>query len=805
MASPAPLAPAMRFGAFELNAASGELRKAGILLKIHPQPLRVLMMLLDRPGQIVTREEIRRCLWGENTFVDFELGINFCVRQIRAALADDAKSPQYIQTLPRRGYCFIAAVTPLDVAKSVAFSDVPIAVEPLKSDAETGEPRSAGDSIHALPFPFPAIRLGAWASGGAMALIFALSVLTIVIAVSIFYFYGKPKGSPKDTVVLAEFTNTTGDPVFDDTLRQGLAAQLEQSPYLHIISEEQILQTLPLMGQSSDARLTPQVALQLCRRTSSTALLEGSIARIGNQYVLGLQLVNCATGDSIADEQVTAESTGQVLGALASAATKARTKLGESRDTLERFNTPIEQVTTPSLPALQAYSLGRDRIRNDDDLAAIPFLQHAIQLDPNFAMAYASLGLIYISTGKENPGVENMLKAYELRSRVSERERFYIESHYYDSVLVDLEKTRQTYELWEQIYPRDEVPHLNLGASVYYWLGQYEKGLGELRTELLLNPTKKAAIVGTVSEYLALNHFAEAQSAAQQALAKYPDYAALRLSVYDLGFLQNDAAGMKQQVSWSTGKAWSEAAMLNQEANTAAYFGRLGEARELSRRAIASATRDGAKESAADYQSSQTLREALVGNLNESRSRAIEGLKLSGGRYVPLRNAMTLIRTGETAKALTVPEQLGKQFPDDTIVQLIWLPMIYAQAALSHNDPSKAIETLQVSTPVEFGTSWPDTFIPSLCTAYLRGEAFLAAGRGSEAVAEFQKILEHRGVVKNDLIGALAHLQLGRAYAKQGDTTKAKTAYQDFLTLWKDADPNVPALVAARAEYAKLQ
>jgi len=805
MASPAPVPSVIRFGAFELDAASGELRKSGISLKIHPQPFRMLTLLVEQPGQIVTREEIRRCLWGDNTFVDFELGINFCVKQIRTALADDAENPRYIQTLPRRGYRFIAEVALPDAEKPAASHVAPIVGESADALAGNGGGAPSRHSIHVLPPHLPGARVATGAKWRSGARIIALPVLAILIAATIFYFRGKPKAARQDTVVLADFTNTTGDPVFDGTLRQGLAVQLEQSPYLHIISEEQTQQTLALMGQPAESRLAPQIALQLCRRTGSTALLQGSIASIASQYVLGLQLVNCATGESIAEEQVTAESKGQVLGALALAATKARTKLGESRDTLERFNSPIEQVTTPSLAALQAYSLGRARIRNDEDLAAVPFLEHAIQLDPNFAMAYASLGLIYMGTGNENAGVENMRKAYELRSRVSERERLYIESHYYDVVLVDLEKTRQTYELWEQIYPQDEVPHSNLGGSIYPWLGQYEKGLGELRVELELNPTKKAANAQQVNEYLALNRFEEARSAAQQALAKYPDYDRLRLSLYDLGFLQNDLEAMKQQIVWSTGKPSVEAGMLDQEANTAAYFGRMGQAREFSRRAIASAKHSDTMESAVDYESSQAFREALVANMREARTGATEALKLSGDRYAPLRNAMALVRARESAKALAVADQSAKQFSGDTIVQMIWLPMIHAQAALNLNDPSKAIEILQVSTPYELGTSRPYTFMPSLCTAHLRGEAFLAANRGSEAAGEFQKILDHRGIVKNDLIGALAHLQLGRAYAMQGDLVKARAAYQDFLTLWKDADPDVRILAAAKSEYAKLK
>jgi DNA-binding winged helix-turn-helix (wHTH) protein/tetratricopeptide (TPR) repeat protein len=808
MASSVPTPLVIRFGAFELDAASGELRRAGISLKIHPQPFRVLTLLVERPGQIVTRDEIQHCLWGDNTFVDYERGINFCVNQIRGTLGDNADTPRYIETLPRRGYRFIATIAPFDAANSpisnTVFSAIPITAEPPKPEATTGSGPTFPRDTHLLPSSLPVADIAARPKWGLRALMIALPVLAILIA-AVFYFYGKPKVVQKDTVVLADFTNTTGDPVFDGTLRQGLAAQLEQSPYLHIISDEQIQQTLPLMEQRSDARLTPQIALQVCRRSGSTALLQGSIASVGNQYVLGLQLVNCASGEFIAEEQVTAKSKGEVLDALALASTKARTKLGESRDTLERFNTPIEQVTTPSLAALQAYSLGRARIRNDEDLAAVPFLQHAIQLDPNFAMAYASLGLIYVGTGNEKSGLENMLKAYELRSRVSERERFYIASHYYDVVLMDLEKARQSYELWEQIYPRDEIPHLNLGASVYYWLGQYEKGLGELRVQLQLNPTKKAALAQVVNEFTALNRFAEAQSAAQQAFAKYPDYRPIRLSLYELAFLQNDPEGMKRQVVWSTDRPMAEAWMLNLEAGTAAYFGRLRQAHQFSRLATASAERDNTKDSAAEYGSTQAFREALVGNLSESSRQATKGLKLSGNRYVPLRNAMTLVRAHETARALNVADELGKQFPDDTVVQLIWLPMIRAQAALNANDPAKAIEILQRSTPFELGTSRPETFMPTLLPVYLRGEAFLASKRGSEAAVEFHKILDHRGIVKNDLIGALAQLQLGRAYAMQADLLKARAAYQDFFALWKDADPDIPILIAAKVEYAKLK
>ena len=603
----------------------------------------------------------------------------------------------------------------------------------------------------------------------------------------------------KDTIVLADFTNTTGDPVFDGTLRLGLAVQLEQSPFLSLISEGRVQQTLRLMGQPPDARLAPKIAQQLCQRTGSAALLDGSIAKLGSQYVLGLKAVNCRTGDSLAEEQVTADGKEQVLKALADAATRLRTKLGESLGTVEKFNTPVEQVTTPSLEALHAYSLGRTVIEKEDFIAAVPFFQRAINIDPNFAMAYASLGIAY-SSQSEKDSRGYFRKAYELRERVSERERFYIEAHYQDYVAGDLEKTRQIYELWTQTYPRDALAYYVL-SSIYRNLGQHDKALTEAGENLRLQPGDCGSHAILVAAYINLNRLDEARVTAEEAQVRKLDCFFLRFFLYNLAFLQNDPARMAQQVEAAAGKPFEDY-LWRAEADTAAYSGRLRQAREFSRRAIAAAERAVGKNQAAWHETEAATREALFGNAAEARQWATAALALSTGRDVQYGAALALALAGATGRAQALADDLGKQFPEDTLVRFNFLPTLHAQLALTRADVSKAIDALQAAGPYELGDMQGNN--PLYCI-YVRGKAYLAAREGSKAVAEFQKILDHRGVVVNEPIAALAHLGLARAYVLQGDTVKARTKYQDFLTLWKEADPDIPVLRAAKAEYTKLQ
>ena len=609
-----------------------------------------------------------------------------------------------------------------------------------------------------------------------------------------------------DTIVLASFTNKTGDPVFDETLRQGLAAQLQQSPFLSLISEQRIQQELRLMGIPLESKLTPKMASDLCQRLGSKVYLGGSISNIGNQYVVGVSAVNCQTGDSVAQEQVTANGKEGVLGALGTASTKLREELGESLKTIQKLDTPIEQASTPSLEALQAYSLGRRNLTvKADYTAAIPLLERSIQLDPNFAMAYAILGTTYRNLGEKSLAAENAGKAYALRSRVSEWEKFYIESHYYDFGTGDLEKASKVYELWAQIYPREGVAPTNLGV-IFQTLGQHEKALSEFREVMQISAPDSLSYSNLVVGYVTSKRLDDAKAAGAEAIAKNFDSSALRISLYDLAFLKSDVPGMADQVSWAMGKPGKESVMLGLEAATAAYQGKLRIARDLWRQESSSAQRAGDQEMTADCEASAALVEALYGNASEAKQRAASSLATMNGRDAQYVAALSLALVGDSARAKSLADDLDKHFADDTVVRFNYSPTVHAQLALNvPGNGAKAVEALTVTSPYELGIPGSNTLRTNLYPVYVRGEALLASHQGSAAVAEFQKILDWSGVVLNEPIGALARLGLARSYAQAGDIAKSRTAYNDFFTLWKDADPDVPVLLQAKSEYAKLQ
>ncbi len=626
----------------------------------------------------------------------------------------------------------------------------------------------------------------------------AIAVVALAVG-SYLYFHRTQKLTDKDTIVLADFTNTTGDPVFDGTLRQGLSVQLEQSPFLSIIPDQQIQQTLKMMDQKPDVKLTPEIARELCQRTGSAAVLQGSIASLGSQYVLGIQATNCHTGDALAEEQATADNKEQALKALGGAVTKLRAKLGESLTSLQKFDTPIEQATTPSLEALQAYSAGRKTmVGKGDSAAAAPFFRRATQLDPKFAMAYAALGNAYSNLAEMGLAADNIRKSYELRGSVSDREKFYIESHYFHFVTGDLEKARRVYEIWAQTYPRDVGPLTNL-AVIDSFLGNYEKSLAMATEAVRLSPEDSQNYANLVDAYIFLNRLDQARTAATEAQSKNLDSPDLRIYLYMVAFLQNDAAGMRQQVAWSAGQPGVEDALLANEADTAAYTGNLDRAREFSRRASTSAQLAEEKETAAGYEVSAALREALLGNIREARKLSEAALTLSRDRDTQYGAALALVFAGDDSRGKKLANRFADKFPEDTAVQFCYLPTVDALLALRRGDSSKAVEALSLAAPYELGVA------SRLYPAYVRGLVYLAAHQGSNAASEFQKILDHHGVIINEPIGALAHLEIGRAYAMQGDTAKAKMAYQDFLTLWKDADPDIPVLIAAKSEYTKLK
>jgi Tfp pilus assembly protein PilF len=634
----------------------------------------------------------------------------------------------------------------------------------------------------------------------------AVIAVVAVAAGGYFYFHRTPKLADKDTIVLADFTNTTGDTVFDGTLRQGLSVQLEQSPFLSIISDQQIQQTLQMMGQKPGAKVTPEIARELCQRAGSAAVLDGSIAQIGTQYLLTLKAVNCSSGESLASTEAQASDKSHVLDSLGKAASGIRNKLGESHSTVQKFDTPLEQVTTPSLEALQAYGLGSKKDYEGEPTAGLPFFQRAVQLDPNFALAYIGLGFDYAGIGEQTLAVENFKKAYDLRGHVSEREKLDIESAYYWIAIGDLKKARQANEVFKQTYLRDAWPPNDL-SFIYAQMGEYQKALAEAQEARRRDPTSGRFYATLAFAYLNLNRFDEAQTTAEEGQAKNLDSPELRFTLYMLAFLKNDAAEMAQQVAWSARKLAVEDVLLVNEADTAAYSGRLKEAREFSRRAMDSAERSGEKETATTYSAASGLREALFGNADEARRRATFAVGHTAGRDVQYSAALALAYAGDEGRAQALTDDLGKRFPEDTIVQFNYLPTLRAKLAVSRGNISEAIESLRTAAPYELGVQSGHAVYgwTALYPVFVRGEAYLAAHQSNEAAAEFQKILDHRGVVTNEPVGALAHLGLARSYAMQGDTAKAKAAYQDFLTLWTDAEPDIPVLIAAKLEYAKLK
>jgi serine/threonine protein kinase/tetratricopeptide (TPR) repeat protein len=619
----------------------------------------------------------------------------------------------------------------------------------------------------------------------------------------LFFSYKTHALTDKDTIVLADFTNATGDTDFDSTLRQGLSVQLEQSPFLSIISDQQVQQTLQMMSQKPDAKLTPEIARELCQRTASAAVLEGSIAQIGTPYLLTVKAVNCSDGETLASTEAQASDKDHVLDALGKTASEMRNKLGESLSTVQKFDTPLDEATTPSLEALKAFSSGRVAASPP---VAISFLKRAVELDPNFAVAYAWLGIWHTSIGEPSIAADYTRKAYELRDRASEPEKYLISAIYYKEVTGNLEKAEQSCKLWMQAYPRADMAHIYLAGAIYPAIGRYDGVLSEAREANRLKPDYPVPYVFLVDGYMALNRFDEANSTYRQALERKLYHHSNNAFLYHLAFLQNDLAGMQQQVKQSEGQAGIEDTLLAYEADTAAHYGRLRESEDLTRRAMESAERAGEKEKAASFSATSGLREGLFGNAVEARRRASLAVARSSGVDVQYASALALAYAGDTGRAQGLTEELNKRFPEATTVQFNYLPTVRAKLALDRGDPSAALEMLRAALPYELGqTTFSGEYAwNGLYPVLVRGEAYLSAHQGSNAAAEFQKILDHRGIVWNSPIGALAHLQLGRAFVMQGDTAKAKGAYQDFLTLWKDADPDIPILKEAKAEYAKL-
>ena len=691
-------------------------------------------------------------------------------------------------------------------------SDIRAELERLKRDTETGRAVAVSGAGSGVRKARPDQGKKLWKIAVPAVLIVAVS-----IAAGLYYRSRRAKAlTEKDTIVLADFANSTGDPVFDDTLKTALSISLTQSPFLNVLSDNEVTATLKQMSRPPDTKLTPDVARELCQRANSMAYIAGSIASLGSEYVLSLKAVNCQSGDQLAQEQVTAPAKEKVLDVVGEAASKLRGELGESLVTVQKFDVPLEQATTPSLEALKAFSLGNKVANDKGTLAALPYHLRAIELDPNFAYAYAAVGADYYPLGEMGRASEYFTKAFELREHSSEQDKLYIAALYYENVTGELEKAAQTNQERIADYPRSYGGYNDLG-NLLQKQGLYEKAADAYRESLRLSPGDDVGpYTNLVINSVALQHFDEARQIIQRAEVRRLDSLGLHTSLYGMAFLEADSLSMAKEQQWFIGKP-EENWGFGLASDTEAYAGHLEKARELTIQSIESAIHADSRESAALWQESAALREAGFGNAAEAKQAAAEALKVAPtSQGVEVEAALAFAMAGDTAQAESLAQDLNKRFPLDTQMQSLWLPSIRGQLALNHKNPADALSHFsQVSAPLELGIIQFAASDSCLYPTYIRGEAYLAAEQGKKAAGEFQKIIDHSGIVGNCWTGALVRLGVARANALQARTSqggdadaarvRALAAYKDFLTLWKDADPDIPILRQAHAEYAKLQ
>ncbi|HLK67469.1 MAG TPA: winged helix-turn-helix domain-containing protein [Bryobacteraceae bacterium] len=770
------------FGPFRVDPGQRLLLRENQPVALQPKAFDTLLALVQNSQRVLLKEDLMKAIWPD-TFVE-ESNLTQNIFVLRKILGETPGKRRYIVTVPGRGYRFVQEVRSIPEEEA----EEEILVEShtrsrllIEEEDEPPAPATRGR-----------FRLMTWN----VALPAAAAVLAMA-AGGLWLVPRGPRFTAKDTVVLAGFANSTGDPVFDGTLRRGLAAQLEQSPFLNLLSDQRVAQTLLRMARPKDTFVTPELGREICQRSGGTAVLDGAIAQVGSRYLLTLKATECGTGETLATAASQAIDKSHVLDAMGRVASEIRSKLGESMLSVKKYDVPPENVTTASLEALDAYSLGyQAMVIKGDGNVAIPLFQRAIDLDPNIAMAYARLGTCYFNGGQAARAAEDLQKAYDLRERVSEREKFYIAAHHADIVTGDLEAARKVYELWAQIYPRDDVPLGNLGV-INDFLGDYEKSLAAYRSALTLNPGSGQQVANVAKGLLRLNRLDEAKATMQAWQSSHPE-AAFHAEFYTIDFLDRDVQGMEREAAAVMGEP-GEDFMLFLKSDTAAYGGHFREARDLTRRAAESARRIGNHEAALAYQAAAALREALAGNLALARQEAHAALAASRDKQIVNWSASALGLAGDRAQAAQLASSLAREFPENTFVQFTCVPAIQAAAAL-RNDPRRALETLSVSARYELGQNALLRLVP----VYLRGEAYLGTRQGVAAAAEFQKIIDHRGLVANEPIGSLAYLGLGRASALAGYTSQARSAYQEFLSLWKDADSDVPILREAKAEYTKL-
>jgi eukaryotic-like serine/threonine-protein kinase len=765
------------FGPFRVDAQRELLFRSGEPVALTTKTFRILMVLIRHGNEVVTKDDLMKTVWPD-TFVG-EDNLSRHIFMLRKVLGESPQDHRYILTVPGQGYRLaenVHAITEHEIdILAASHSKVHVQVEQTKQ--------------------------WGWIS---LAVILLLALAAGAYQV---FRHSPARLTAKDTVVLADFANSTGDPVFEDTLRQGMAVQLAQSPFLSLISEQRIAKTLRLMGREADAPLTPDTAREICERTGSAAVLEGSIANLGSQYVVGLRAVHCGTGDLLDAEQAQAARKEDVLSALSQIAVKFRTRVGESLTTVEQHSTPLAEATTDSLDALKAYSAGLKVGFSNNLEAGVPYLKQAVAIDPDFAMAHGQLGIFYEDLGESLLATISITRAYQLRGRTSDRERLFITTLYQRQATGNLEDARRTCEQWTHSYPRDNAPHGLLSGFIYQGLGQFQKSIDEARNAISLDQGFAPAYVNLAFSYIFLNRPADAERAIQQASERQLDIPELVLMRYHIAFLRHSVAGMDREAALAVGNAGIEDWMSHAQALVLARSGQLRQARKMSDRAIVLAQQAGQKDRAATYEAGAAVSEALFGNSSEARRRSMAALALSNSRDVEYAAAFALGLSSDSSRAQALANDLQDRFPEDTSVKYNYLPALRGLFALQRGDAANAIEQSLVLYPHELAVTHStfSAFFGTFYPAMIRGEAYLASHQGAEAAVEFHRILSLQGILLGDPVGAVAQLQLAKAFAMQGDTAKARQAYQDFLALWKDADPDIPIFKQANAEYAKLQ
>jgi DNA-binding winged helix-turn-helix (wHTH) protein/tetratricopeptide (TPR) repeat protein len=786
------------FGPFRMDPDKQVLLRDGQLIAVTPKAFETLLVLVRRGREVVSKEELLKEIWPDS-FVE-EANLSQHIFKLRKALGDTLEGDRYIVTLPGRGYRFAVPVRTITEGGEVLIAQMrsraEIVIEEQVQDAGQTQPAALPPQAHARPkWQKWLLAVGAAAAIAGLA---ALLLLRHHPAIPL---------SAQDSVLVADFTNRTGDPVFDNALRQGLEVQLQQSPYLNLVSQDRIQQTLRLMGQPPETQVTGQVAREVCVRTGTAAMLEGSIQNLGARYVLNLRATNCRTGDVIDREQVEVARKEEVLQAITRMTTGFRRRVGESGTTLQEHDVPLAEATTASIDALQSYSLGLQALAGKGEKTSATFFKRAVELDPKFAMAYAWLGLMYGSTGSSELATANIRKAYELADRVSDNERFFISAYYQGRGTGNQEKARQICEEWAETYPRDPFPHSFLAGFIYPALANYDKAIEEARKGMELAPELGFFYfaLGVDSLYAGdLNTGEEALRRASGSKIENPQLLLLR---YDLAFLKDDREGMQQAVKAAQGESESMDWIADRQAFSFAYAGRLQKARVLSRQAIDLAQQQGDGERAALFAIRSALWEAFFGNAREAKQGAATALALASNREVQYGAAIASGLAGDSAQAQALADHLYMEFPEDTSIRFSYLPVIHAIVALRRNDPAEAIHALEPAIPYELGAPRGSVtcYFGALYPILFRGEAYLAAHKGPEAAREYQKLLDHRGIMIGDPVAVLAHLGLARSYALSGDVSNARNQYKEFLTLWKDADPDLPVLHKARAGLTRLQ